>query len=76
MEMVLVITGALLALVGLVWVLALAFSESALWGLACLFIPVAVLVFVALHPQSSWKAASLYLIGVVCLLAGLAIQPA
>jgi len=42
---VLMVVGGLISLAAFVWVLVIAFRESAVWGLACLFIPFAVLVF-------------------------------
>ncbi len=43
--MVLMVVGGLASLGAYVWLLVIAFRESAVWGLVCLFIPFAVLVF-------------------------------
>ncbi len=48
-----VVAGGTLAVIGSFWLLFTAFEESAWWGLACLIIPVAPLIFVPLH----WKRA-------------------
>ncbi len=45
MSMALMGLGTLVALVGGIWILVLAFKEHIGWGLACLFIPGAALVF-------------------------------
>ncbi|TWT33595.1 hypothetical protein KOR34_34270 [Posidoniimonas corsicana] len=53
--------GAIVAIVGGIWVLVVAFQESIVWGLLSLFIPFAALVFVIMH----WnKAAKPFLINV------------
>lgn len=75
MHLVLIIVGGLAALVGLLWLLGLAFSESPIWGLACLFIPIAALLFVAVRPSEAWKPALIYLVGAGCLLAGVSMAP-
>lgn len=43
--MVLMVVGGLVSLAAFVWLLVFAFRESTVWGLACLFIPFAMLVF-------------------------------
>lgn len=42
---VLMVVGGLVSLAAFVWLLMIAFGESTAWGLACLFIPFAVLIF-------------------------------
>ncbi len=44
--MVLIVAGALGSLAAFIWLLKIAFRESTAWGLACLFIPFAALIFV------------------------------
>jgi hypothetical protein len=39
----------LLSVVGWLWVVVLAFRNGIVWGLVCLFIPFAALLYVALH---------------------------
>jgi len=39
--------GSIISLVGVVWLIVLAFQDSILWGLLSLFIPCAILVFIA-----------------------------
>ncbi|MEN8162911.1 MAG: hypothetical protein ABFS37_02185 [Acidobacteriota bacterium] len=43
--MVMMVVGGLISLAAFVWLLVIAFRESAVWGLACLFIPLAVVVY-------------------------------
>ncbi len=44
--MVLMVVGGLVSLVAFVWLLVIAFRESTVWGLACLFVPFAALFFI------------------------------
>jgi hypothetical protein len=46
---VLAVLGYILAMVGGIWFLVVAFQESILWGLACMFIPFVGLVFLVMH---------------------------
>jgi uncharacterized membrane protein len=46
---ILVIIGGLLALVGGIWLIVKAFQDSMFWGICCLFIPMATLLFAVLH---------------------------
>lgn len=48
--------GALVALAGVLTLLATAFTESIVWGFACLLVPGASLVFVATHWDETKKA--------------------
>ncbi len=41
--------GLVIAVVGGIWMLVLAFQESVLWGLGCLFVPFVSLVFAIMH---------------------------
>jgi len=45
----LVIIGGLLAAVGSIWLIVRAFQDSLLWGLCCLFLPMATLLFAVLN---------------------------
>ena len=49
-----VVAGGLLAFIGGIWFLIAAFKEGFLWGLACLLIPVASLIFLILHFDKVW----------------------
>jgi len=47
------LVGILIAIVGGIWLLVVAFRESLLWGLACLVVPIVMLLFVATHWSES-----------------------
>lgn len=47
--------GILISAVGGIWLLVVAFQESVLWGLGCLFIPIVSLVFVIMHWEKGGK---------------------
>ena len=46
--------GGFLALISGIWFLIATFKEGVLWGLACLFIPFASLIFLILHFDKVW----------------------
>jgi FtsH-binding integral membrane protein len=64
-----------LMLIGGIWFLVAAFSESILWGLACLFIPLVQLFFLIVHWNSAKKPFGLQLLGLVAVVAGIIISP-
>jgi hypothetical protein len=66
---ILAILGIILALVGGIWFLVVAFSESVLWGLGVLIVPLVGLVFLAMHAEKSWKPFALYAVGIVMIIA-------
>jgi hypothetical protein len=58
MDMVLGYVGyfsLLFAVIAGIWLLVVAFRTSIWWGLACLVIPIAGLVFVCVHWDKAWK---------------------
>jgi hypothetical protein len=57
--------GALLCVVGGLWLLVVAFTESILWGLASLFIPFVILIFALTHWERSQKPFLIYLAGAI-----------
>ena len=50
---VLIIVGLLIFVVGGFWFLVRAFTESVLWGLAMLFVPIVALFFLIVHWHNS-----------------------
>ncbi len=52
---VFLVVGVIVALIGGIWILVLAFQESALWGLGCLFVPFVTLIFVIMHWDKAGK---------------------
>ena len=64
MALLLLIMGAIIALVGFAWIVVMAFQESLLWGLACFFCkPIGTLIFVVLFWQEAKKPFFVYLAG-------------
>lgn len=64
----LMIVGGIASIVGGIWFLVVAFQESVLWGLGCLFVPFVSLVFLILNFAEAWKPFVVSLVGsVVCL---------
>lgn len=51
--------------VGAIWIFKLAFQRSESWGLACLFIPLAMFVFAARFWRVAWLPGVLLLVGVL-----------
>jgi hypothetical protein len=49
------VTGILIALICDIWIVVLAFQESVLWGLGCLFLPVVGIVFAIMYWDTAHK---------------------
>jgi hypothetical protein len=62
--------GFLIALVGQIWFLTVAFKESVGWGLGCLFVPFVSLIFLAQHFEETWRPWVVGVIGVAMFFAG------
>jgi len=60
---IMVLFGWLVAMAASVWLLIVAFQESLMWGLLCLFVPFAALVFVAMYTERALKPFLLNLTG-------------
>lgn len=60
--MALMVVGGLVSLAAFVWLLVIAFKESTVWGLVCLLIPFAMLVFVF----KFWDEAKMPFFGIFC----------
>lgn len=61
--------GVILVVFGGVWMLIRAFSESVLWGLGCLFLPLVSLIFLILHWRQAKDPFFLQLLGLGLLFA-------
>jgi hypothetical protein len=59
--------GLIIAFVGAIMLLVAAFSESVLWGLVCLLLPGATLIFVVTHWDRTKRGATTYLLGAIFL---------
>ena len=74
MDTALIIIGGILALIGYVWLLVLAFSESVLWGVGSLFCGLVALVFGVTRFAEAKVPVLLYAAGIVLLGIGEAIK--
>jgi hypothetical protein len=52
---ILCVVGIIVSLVGGIWFLVVAFRESILWGLLCLFISFCSVIFLVMHWEESWR---------------------
>lgn len=64
-------TGAVISLVGSLWFYAETIREGLVWFLVCLFIPLAGLLFLILHPERALKPAGVIALGTVLSVAGI-----
>jgi hypothetical protein len=67
--------GGLIAFVGGIWLLVVAFKESVWWGLGSIFIPFVSLVFVIVHWQVSKKPFLIQLAGIALCIVGVMAAP-
>ena len=67
---ILVVSGLIVGLIGGIWFLVVAFQESVLWGLGCLFVPLVCLVFLIMHCDKAGKPFVIHLAGVFPMIAG------
>lgn len=63
-----IILGWILVFIGFLWLLAVAFKESFLWGIGCIVLPIITVIFLIMHFKISWKPALVHTIGVIILL--------
>lgn len=70
LAMILFFGGMLVSVVSGIWFLIIAFSESILWGLGCMFIPFVGLIFLCLNFSDTWKPFVVNLVGVAMAFAG------
>jgi len=70
--LIFLVIGAIISLVGGIWILVLAFQESVLWGLGCLFVPLVMLIFVIMFWNKASRPFLIYLGGVLVILLGMA----
>ena len=59
----LALVGALLAVIGNVWIVVLAFRTGLLWGVGCLLLPPLGLVYCAVNFRKTWKPLVVAIIG-------------
>jgi hypothetical protein len=66
--MLLLVVGIAGSLVGGIWFLVVAFQESVLWGLGCLFCSVVSLIFLIMHWDKAYKPFLVQLVSAVPLI--------
>lgn len=71
----LVVVGFLTYMLASLALLAMAFMESILWGLALMFLPCAPLAFVVLHIDRTWKLALTYVLGFAMCIGATFLEP-
>ena len=69
---ILMAVGMLVALIGGTWFFVVAFRESVLWGLGCIFVPFVSLIFLIMHWDEAGKPFLIKLAGIVPMVAGAA----
>ncbi len=69
--MMLMVVGIIGALIGGIWFLVVAFQESVLWGLGCLFVPFVSLIFLIMHWDKAGKPFLIQLAGIVPMVVGM-----
>ena len=69
--LILFTVGAALAVIGGIWLLVVAFQESALWGVGCLLFSPISIVFVIMHWEEASKPFLVQLAGVVPMVIGM-----
>lgn len=67
---VILILGMATAMVGSIWLIVVAFQESSVWGMGCLFFAPVGLVFVVLHWDDAHKPFFVQLAGIAILIIG------
>jgi hypothetical protein len=68
---ILLLLGWLVSIVGGIMLLVVAFKESILWGLGCIFIPFVALIFIVMHWEQSKKPFFIELAGAVLVIIGI-----
>ncbi len=75
MPTILLVFGVILSVIGGIWFLIVAFQESVLWGLGCMFVPFVSLIFLISHWRDAAKPFGLSLLGSVIIAIALAAAP-
>ena len=68
---ILLLLGWLVSIIGGIMLLIVAFKESILWGLGCIFIPFVALIFIVMHWEQSKKPFFIELAGAVLVIIGI-----
>lgn len=65
--------GVIVGLVGGIWILMLAFQESIVWGIGCIFVPFVSLIFVVMNWDEAKKPFLINLGGLALMILGSAL---
>jgi hypothetical protein len=71
----LLIIGAVISLIGGVWLLIIAFKDNIWWGLGSLLVPLVSLIFVITHWEVSKRPFFVQLIGAAFIIAAMLMAP-
>ena len=75
MAITLLLVGGLIAFVGAIWMLVVAFRTSVLWGLGCLIVPFVSLIFLVLYWSDAKKPFLYQVLGAILMGVGFAMGP-
>lgn len=75
LALILLVAGIVISVIGGIWFLIVAFSESIFWGVGCLFIPLVSLIFLILHWREAAKPFIVSLIGALLTLTAEFVAP-
>ena len=67
--------GGLVAFIGFIWFLVVAFRQTIWWGLGSLFIPIVALIFLIMHWGDAAKPFFVWLIGAVIMIVVAVLMP-
>lgn len=73
--LLLMMVGGIGCLIGGIWFLIVAFQESVVWGLACMFIPFVSLIFLVTHWEDAGKPFLIQIVSLVPIIAGVYLAP-
>lgn len=62
--------GSIIAFIGNIWLLVLAFREGMVWGLAAMFVPFVMLVFVVMYFGETWQPMAINILGTLIAVMG------
>ncbi len=72
--LILVVLGGIVAVIGGLWFLLVAFQESVLWGVGCLFVPFVSLIFLIMYWDNAGKPFLVQLAGAVPMVLGIVLM--
>ena len=64
------VIGSIISVIGNIWLLVLAFREGMVWGLAAMFVPFVMLVFVVMYFGETWQPMAINILGTLIAVMG------